>query len=112
MIVVQVKLAIHLLVKQCAKRTWSAYLMNGVIMEFARQCVIQTLNVVLIRYAKTVCVLEVVTAILHVPMIKRVLTNNVELLVMALLLVAHVPNVKLLITECNVVVWLGLTETH
>jgi len=58
--------------------TWSAYLMNGVITEFARQCVIQTLNVAPIRYAKTVCVLEVVTAILHVPMIKRVSTNNVE----------------------------------
>jgi len=52
--------------------------MNDVITEFAKQCAIQTLNVVLIRYARIVCVLRVVTAILHVPMMKRVLTNNVE----------------------------------
>jgi hypothetical protein len=52
--------------------------MNGVITEFAKQYVIQTLNVVLIRFAKIVCVLEVVIVILHVLIMKRVSTNNVE----------------------------------
>lgn len=47
-------------------------------MEFVRQCVIQTLNVMLIRYAKTVCASAVVTAIPRVPTTKRVSTNSVK----------------------------------
>lgn len=47
-------------------------------MEFVRQYVTRTLNVVQIRYAKIVYVSEAVVAILHVLIMKLVLTNNVE----------------------------------
>lgn len=58
--------------------TRSVYLMNDVIMEFARRYVIQTPSAARIRYAKIVYVSEAVAAILRVPITKRVLTNSVE----------------------------------
>lgn len=47
-------------------------------MEFARQYVIQILNVAPIRYVKIVYVLEVVAVTRSVLITKHVLTNSVE----------------------------------